>query len=468
MTEGLQAVRSIMERLPELAERELSFDAGAIILRHKELTDRIFIVLDGRGILERPADEEDERLHIGDFGPGDFLGLTSFWNREPTLADTRATEPVLCLALDRPLFDRLNAEDAAFSRLMLDLFLHNLSERWRRGVVLNEQVAELSRSLEHESGELRHAYDELERAHERLVARERLATLGQLIAGLAHELNNPASALDRSIDHLRGLLERFLAGADGEDLHAQLLSGMKCGYLTSEEKRARVRVLEERHSGAPRSLLRRLSQLPAENCEQLEQLHHRDPEAAERRLDAFELGLCLRGLRVSTDRIAQLVASLKNYGRSQSVGWEIVDPRTGIRDTLNLLNYRLKNYRFRATLEEVPMVRAVTGHLNQVWTNLLVNAIQATPMGGEIEIRTRAEDGTVVIEVTDRGSGIPAGLEEKIFESNFSTKQDQSESGMGLGLAITRDIVQRHEGRITAENRAAGGAKFRVTLPAAG
>jgi len=468
MRDDLAAVRSLMDRLPELAGRELCFAAGEIILRHKELTDRIFIVLEGGGVLERPEEAVERPLVIGEFGPGDFLGLTSFWNRETTLADTRATASVRCLALDRPLFDRLNDGDPVFSGLMRDLFLHNLSERYRRGIALSERIADLGRSLERESRDLRKAYADLERAHERLVARERLATLGQLIAGLAHELNNPASALDRSIDHLRGLLSRLVdpqgQGAPGRYLKA----GTESGYPTSAEKRERMTDLESRWKDVPRLLLRRLSLLPDAELAEIEGCIREDPDAASRLLDAFELGLCVRGFRVSTERIVQLVVSLKNYGRSQSVGWEVVDPRAGIRDTLNLLNYRLKNYHFTARLEEVPPVRAVTGHLNQVWTNLLVNAIQATPIGGEIEIRARAADDRVLIEVTDRGSGIPAGLEEKIFESHFSTKKDQSESGMGLGLAITRDIVERHHGTIVAENREEGGARFRVALPVAG
>ena len=100
-----------------------------------------------------------------------------------------------------------------------------------------------------------------------------------------------------------------------------------------------------------------------------------------------------------------------------------------------------------------------------MWTNLIVNAMQASQVDGIIEIHARLDGGAICVDILDEGCGIPHGLEERIFESEFSTRSSYSESGLGLGLTITRGIVQRHGGKIHGWNRSEGGACFRVQLP---
>ena len=182
-------------------------------------------------------------------------------------------------------------------------------------------------------------------------------------------------------------------------------------------------------------------------------------------MDAFELGLCLRSQRLSVERITQLVTSLKNYSRTQAMGWQHVDIREGIRDTVHLLKYRLKNYMLNVDLGGIPQLCANQGELNQVWTNLIVNAMHATTVGGTIMISAKQEGEFIIVDVIDEGCGIPNGLEERIFESEFSTRLRQSDSGLGLGLTITRGIVERHGGTVKGWNRPEGGANFRVSLP---
>ena len=159
--------------------------------------------------------------------------------------------------------------------------------------------------------------------------------------------------------------------------------------------------------------------------------------------------------------------SLKNYGRQDQDIWEPTDLREGIRDTLTVLNNRLKHYAVRLQLDPIPITRRNAGEMNQVWTNLITNACQATPEGGTITISTATppDESALFITVTDSGIGIPPDHLEQIFETNFTTKTSKSEFGLGLGLAISKEIIAKHDGRITAENMTNGGAHI-VRIPA--
>lgn len=467
----LEKMESMLLQDPDLEQHILNFQAGQLILRSGEVNNGIHLILKGHGNLEMVESEtESSVLKVGSFGRGDFLGLASFWNQQPNVADSRALTEVQCLVLDRARFHQLSQQKTDFNQAIQNLFISNLSHRYRRGITLNRQVATLSRRLEKESNELKIAINDLEAAQQQLVSQEKLVTLGQLIAGLAHELNNPAAALSRNVEHLFSLIEQLIPGDEKGVLSpmAMVRAGADQPHFTPEERRGRMTNLKESFPSLARSVCRRLAQAPDDivsswmdawgGCESL------SPEF-ERALDAFELGLCLRSQRISVDRITQLVISLKNYSKAQGMGWQWIDIREGLRDTLQLLKYRLKNYQVHVELGEIPKMRAHQGQLNQVWTNLIVNAMEATEPGGLVEIRASAADEEICVDVLDEGCGIPVGLEERIFESEFSTRKQHSESGLGLGLTITRGIVQRHGGKIRGWNRPECGACFRVQLP---
>lgn len=468
----LEKMEAMLLEDPDLEQHILSFKAGQLILRSGDVNHSIYLILKGHGNLEmQETGTGGLSLMVGSFGRGDFLGLASFWNQQPNVADSRALSEVQCLVLDRNRFHQLSRQKVDFNQAIQNLFISNLSHRYRRGITLNRQVATLSRRLEKESKELRIAINDLESAQQQLVSQEKLVTLGQLIGGLAHELNNPAAALSRHFEHLLGLLPRLIPGdinTHGVSPMDMVLAGKEQPHFTPEERRDRMATLQERFPGLPRSVCRRLAQAPDDMVDSwFRAFGHNEslsPEF-ESALDAFELGLCLRSQCISVDRITQLVTSLKNYSKAQGLGWQWIDIRDGLRDTLQLLKYRLKNYQIKSELAEVPKIRAHQGQLNQVWTNLIVNAMDATEAGGVITILAKLEADEIHVEIQDEGCGIPNGLEERIFESEFSMRKQHSESGLGLGLTITRGIVQRHGGTIHGWNRSEGGACFRVQLP---
>lgn len=144
----------------------------------------------------------------------------------------------------------------------------------------------------------------------------------------------------------------------------------------------------------------------------------------------------------------------------------MIDIRDGINDTILILSNRLKYLHLELDLLDIPQTCGKMGELNQVWTNILVNACDVLPDGGVLKIRTYEEgDFKIVVEISDNGPGIPEDVLPKIFEPNFTTKNQGAKFGLGLGLAISNEIVRQHGGFIKATNQKGGGATFQIVLP---
>jgi signal transduction histidine kinase len=203
-------------------------------------------------------------------------------------------------------------------------------------------------------------------------------------------------------------------------------------------------------------------------------------DAGARALGAEALGAALPALaascgtrRLASDiqraasRVHELVAAVKGFTyMDQAAIPKPVDLARGLSDTLTILRAKAKSksVRLRAEVEpDLPTVDGFGGELNQVWSNLIDNAIDAVGDGGSVEVSARRQDGAVVVRVVDDGPGIPPEVRERIFEPFFTTKPQGDATG--LGLAIARTLVGQHEGEIEVESRA-GRTEFRVTLPA--
>ncbi len=425
------------------------------------MNESLYILLDGTAQLsKRGPDGGATPLDL--LGPGSLLGILSFWTGEPSFSSVEAITPMVCLRLGRTEFVQEVAEDPEFARLTQELLVANLSERYRRVVGLTLKVAGLTRELEAERNALREAITDLRQTRNQLVHREKLATMGQLLAGIAHEINNPSSSLLQNVE----LLGRLLPGILDEQGRFLFGEGRAAPYLSTQESRQRMEDLQQSHPSLPRSLCRRLSRLPPPALDRLAPLLLTPPSPSlGALLDIFELGAALRGIELADERITRLVKSLKSYSRQDEGPGGAVNLETCVRDTLMVLNHRLKHYDLRLELPPLPSIVARGGEINQVLTNLLTNACEATPTGGRIDIRGGSGEDRVWIEVADRGHGIPPSLLGKIFEPNVTTKSGGGDYGLGLGLAISRDLVQQHRGRLLAANQPDGGAVFRLELP---
>ncbi|MEN8791707.1 MAG: ATP-binding protein [Lentimonas sp.] len=466
----VQKIGNLMARFKDLQPETMRFKAGSTILIEGDANECVYVIVSGTVDMLKQSKETAHNMQIDTFGAGDLIGLTSFWTKQPSFLASKAQTAVTCLRFNASDFEKLVNTDAVFREAIHQLFISNLSGRYRRMISLNVKVAELSEKLENEHQQLKEAMTELKQTRNRLVHQEKLATLGQLIAGIAHEINNPCAALMQGVDRLSNSLPTLLsidATSDNFELEAQLLqAGIDCPYWSAEEIRRRMDDIGKQYPELKRSLVRRISPITSEALALIEsELRSKNPDRLQQLLDCFEIGTALRSTRIASSRIQALVVSLKNYGKQDQEEWQLLDLRDGLRDTLTVLSNQLKQYTLDLKLNPIEPTYCIGGEMNQVWTNLIINACQATPCGGQIHISTEQDNRELVITVTDSGTGIKEALIEKIFEANFTTKKTKSSFGLGLGLAISKEIIEKHGGSIAATNAPLGGARFTVRIP---
>jgi signal transduction histidine kinase len=285
---------------------------------------------------------------------------------------------------------------------------------------LEDQVRVRTEQLRSANDELRTAYRDLQATQMQLIQREKMASVGQLVAGVAHELNNPigfvfsnVSTLDDFVKRLRGMLDVYR------------------GVTLPEAEAARV---EERWK-----VLK--------------------VDYALKYLDSM-----IQGIREGAERSRKIVRDLRVFARGQDEVWQAVDLHEEIESSLTLLNHLLKD---RVTVERkfgaLPAVECIRSQIDQVFLNLLANAGQAITGPGVLTVETAVEDGSAVVVIADTGPGIPPEVLSRVFDPFFTTKPVGE--GTGLGLSISYEIVKKHGGELGAESPAGGGARFTLRLP---
>lgn len=273
--------------------------------------------------------------------------------------------------------------------------------------------------------ELKVLNSKLSDAKSKLIQSEKLASIGQLAAGVAHEINNPIGFIFSNF----GTLEQYL-----QDLF-QMLSAYEEAEAGMQDAEALARIRQLRD----------------------------DLEIEYLREDIPNL---MRESRDGIQRVRKIVQDLKDFSRVDArQEWESVNLHHGIDSTLNIVNNEIK-YKADVVKQygDLPEVQCLPSELNQVFMNLLVNAAHAiTKERGTITIRTGAEAGEAWVEVADDGAGIPAENLERIFDPFFTTKPVGQ--GTGLGLSLSYGIVQKHGGRMEVTSEIGRGTTFRVTIP---
>lgn len=289
-----------------------------------------------------------------------------------------------------------------------------LRARVRQG----ERMVDLERSLAARNQALREA-------QAALVQREKLASLGQLAAGVAHEINNPVAYVSNNLT----VLKRDVLAALG------LLDSYRSGHPTFERP------------GLATELTQKETEID------LDDIRETVPLLFEKSLNGLQ-------------RVREIVQNLRDFARLDEGEFKDVDLNTAIISIVEILRYELKQRRveLRTVFGNVPVIQCHPGKVNQVFLNVLLNAVQACTEGGVVEIRTRTlPNGWVEAEVEDNGCGIKPDHLPKIFEPFFTTKPVGQ--GTGLGLSVSYGIVRDHGGAIEAESEPGHGTTFRIRFP---
>lgn len=320
--------------------------------------------------------------------------------------------------------------------------------------------------------------------------RERLASLGTMAAGLAHELNNPAAAAKRAsaeladaLDVLGNVIGRFVESGI-ERAEAEQLVGMQREAVDRARERGALGALdaadaedelldalEEHEVPEPWRLTEPLAQAGIDRA-WLQRAAALAGPALPEALRWVAATLTARDLAAqlaeSTDRMSALVSAVKTYAYMDRGGVVEVDVHEGLETTLAVLGHKLKHTSIAVQRDydrDLPRMTVHGSELNQVWTNLLDNAIDALGASGTITLRTRRDGDCVVVDVADDGPGIPAEVRERIFDPFFTTKEVGRGTGLGLDTA-RRIVVDRHRGSLSLDSRP-GATTFRVRLPVA-
>ncbi len=319
--------------------------------------------------------------------------------------------------------------------------------------------------------------------------RERLLSLGRLSAGLTHELNNPAAAAVRATASLRERVSRMrgkLAHLASGKVDAAALQILVEVQEAAVERMAKVQEMSTMEvSDLEDTIADWLDDHDVKNSwdlapalvaagvdpDWLDDVATKVPdELISDGLHwvayALETEQLMNEIEDSTQRISTLVGAAKQYSQVDRAGLQDVVVKEGLISTLIMLGHKLKTGSITVQKELAPDLPTVPGHpaeLNQVWTNLIDNALQAMPDGGTLRIRTALEDDCVLVEIGDSGSGIPPELRDKIFEPFFTTKPVGEGTGLGLDICY-RVITQRHGGDLRVVS-VPGDTRFQVRLP---
>lgn len=297
-------------------------------------------------------------------------------------------------------------------------------------VVMFIDISERKRAEQEQArhaGELREAYDALRHAREQLTHAEKMASIGQLAAGVAHEINNPIGYLHSNLGTLGQYVNDVLAVVTALDQAVEGIADPACRAGLEQAKRETDFAF----------LLEDIPKLLEESQE---------------------------GIR----RVRKIVQDLKDFAHAgDNEDWQWQDIRHNLKRTLNIVHNELK-YKAEVHLEceDIPEIRCLPGQLNQVFMNLLVNAAHAIETKGVVRVQACREAEWVWVAISDNGCGIPPEVIERIFDPFFTTKPVGK--GTGLGLSISYGIVKKHGGRIEVVSQVGQGTTFRVGLPIEG
>lgn len=465
----------IVHRIVELADELLGYQPrvhhppNTRLTTEGERVEEITLALSGQVALEMRSDVGDVTMHRSTTGR--LIGMLALTSGRNAFFTSRTTTNVVAVQLTFEQMNYIWSHNSEIPSLVAALFVRSFDRRLRRSEDIQIEQVELTAELERERANLAQALRNLEVARAELMSQARFASLGELAAGVAHELNNPMAAIERIGDHLYDDVHALTSTAKDQKWARRVLAAMDAAHgaasLTTREER-RIRRELEAVTG-DRATAQRLVLAGIHDpgfAKEVLRSRGIDLETVEL---AASIGTGLRNISTATHRVTELVASLRSYARPDGDPITNVDVHVGLDDTLRLVSHRLLNVEVERDFHTIPHITGNPGQLSQVWTNLITNAAEAMAdqPGARIRITTGVEGGNVTVAIADNGPGIAPDIQKNMFEPRFTTKGGQVRFGMGIGLSVVRSMVTRHGGHIRVDTGPSG-TTFTVSLPIAG
>ncbi|WP_372794179.1 sensor histidine kinase [Pontiella sp.] len=447
----------------------LSVEPGVTLFEEEQTLNGIWILLEGQVELYRMVNGRKIIFHSQTAGR--ILGLIALARNSRAVFSCYAKTPLKLLRVTNKQLDTALQKSETLRNLLISVLLQSMGRRHKRLIELQEEVLKLNKEIAAEHEQVVQTLDELKKAQAMLVESEKMATLGQLSAGVAHELNNPVAAIIRASDFVhKDLLALSSQITDGRGMQAILERSFNSESISTREQRAIRKELAQSVQDA--DLADRMVKIGIHNTAEYEALTKDVSGSKTEQLEKLELyhqiGSSLRNITSCAERISGIVQSLRSYIHADSPDNEYISVRKGLDDTLLLFSNRLRNVTVEKDFADIPDIIANAGELNQVWTNIIGNALDAMGGPGKLIVQTRqTDDQHIKISIIDSGPGIAPENMARIFELRFTTRKGRVDFGLGLGLSITRNIVTRHGGTIDVTSEP-GRTDFSVILPIGG
>ncbi len=425
-------------------KRVITLPKDEFLFKQDQFNDRLFLVKKGklRGFGINPDGSEVEFFIAT---PYMFVGVNSFFSTSKTMTNTMALEDSVLAYIGYKDAVYLAGGNASLSEQFLPVIVNELTFRQTR---MMEIGAEKEKTLK------------------KLIQSEKLASLGQMAAGIAHELNNAIAVLEKNTQWLGEQISGII-GAHSPDMLQYFQTGLNEGRSLSNSE---IRARQKRYKA-----LFKLTDVDAEALAQTS-VSESDLSKLEDRLKQlipdisayWETGATIKDMLVAAHHATYVVKSVKELGVQRTQRDQQIDVNETIKEALTLLQSDLRKISVDLHFSSLPPIIANAGEMIQVWSNLIKNACEsmfnAKTVDPQLEITSGLENRKIVVTVKDNGPGIPAEIKDKIFQPNVTTKIEGLSFGLGLGLTIVQRILDGYGARITVDSRP-GNTLFTISIP---
>ncbi len=428
--------------------KKIILKKGELLFDYGQRNTRLYLVIKGK-VFGYLKDAALENYPIFEETDNDFIGVYSYFS------DDHTTYSRVIAGVDTQIryYDKAIEEhtEEELKRLNPFLFRVIVNEIFTRQIFAKKMAKEKYKDSQ------------------RLLKAEKMATLGQMAAGLAHELNNSVSVLDGGLDRLRNFIEDIVKMDRSTALVASFKLGLANGQSTSSQDARLLREsLETKISQLTSAQSRKLSKIGL-TLEQLEKAIKKDGLSADKLYDYWEAGCGIHDMQIAARHATHVVKSVKQLGMAEHQWSKHVEINQTINEALVILTNLTKRVETDIQLDSnLPATSACFGQLVQVWINLVKNGIESMIQGGTTEpkltIASSFDQKNITITITDNGPGIPQNIISKIFEPSFTTKVAGLNFGLGLGLSIVQRIIAEHDATINVTS-GSGITSFIVKLP---
>lgn len=445
--QGLNAelLKSLKTKYFNDSSKQFTLKKGEYLIRQNEVNNRLYIVLNGL-VAGYVSSDSGTQYEVFRSAKDMLVGVHSFFsNNHLVYADVVALENCNVAYVENKILETVS--DTSYRTDFLPLIVNELSARQRFSKDIMLEKEETLKKLYHT---------------------EKLSTLGQMAAGLAHELNNAIGVLNGNSEWIAKEVQGFLKHSESNDVFVDFEKGFEKGQLADSQTIREGRKRFEKKFKLPSFIAKRFAKLGYTDNEvkALSKLDNID-EVSMKKQQVWELGVGLHDMIIASKHAVHVLKSIKQLSAADQQRTDININNT-IHEALTLLKNVVRHVEVDLQLNEVPDIIGNAGELIQIWVNIIKNGcesmLNAKIQQPVVKIKTKHKGKTITIEIEDNGPGIPDEVKERIFQPNFTTKKGGLSFGLGLGLSIVQRLVDSYSGKIKVDSKP-GNTKFTIQLP---